>query len=69
MFGVKEVERPASVLVAALDHGFDGITDAAVGFDFCVEDSTSNIGAIARPAGVVRSSASVRGSSARIESG
>jgi hypothetical protein len=33
MFGMQEVERPASVLVAALDHDFDGFTDAAVGFD------------------------------------
>ena len=30
---MKEVEWPAPVLVAALNHGFDGITDAAVGFD------------------------------------
>jgi hypothetical protein len=33
MFGMKEVERPAPVLVASLNHGFDGATDAAVGFD------------------------------------
>src|SRR5712664_4062734 len=33
MFGMKVVERPAPVLVAALNHGFDGATDAAVGFD------------------------------------
>jgi hypothetical protein len=33
MFGMQEVERPAPVLVAALNHGFDGVTDAAVGFD------------------------------------
>ena len=33
---MKEVERPAPVLVAALDHGFDGVTDAAVGFDSCI---------------------------------
>ena len=26
---MKEVERPASVLVAGLDYGFDGVTDAA----------------------------------------
>ena len=30
---MKDVERPAPVLVAALNHGFDGFTDAAVGFD------------------------------------
>jgi hypothetical protein len=36
MFGMKEVERPAPVLVAALNHGFDGVTDAAVGFDSCI---------------------------------
>src|ERR1700691_4800728 len=33
MFGMKEVERPAPVLVSALNHGFDGVTDAIVGFD------------------------------------
>src|SRR5438477_6668518 len=33
MFGMKEVERPAPVLVAALNHDFNGVTDAAVGFD------------------------------------
>jgi hypothetical protein len=31
---MKEVERPAPILVAALNHGFDGLGDAAVGFDF-----------------------------------
>src|SRR5271156_6182103 len=36
MFGMKEVERPAPVLVATLNHGFDGVTDSAVGFDSCV---------------------------------
>jgi hypothetical protein len=36
MFGMKEVQRPAPVLVAALNHGFDGVTDAAVGFDSCI---------------------------------
>src|SRR6266568_325881 len=36
MFGMKEVERPAPVLVAALNHGFDGIIDAVVGFDSCI---------------------------------
>jgi hypothetical protein len=30
---MKEVERPASVLVAALDHSFDRVTEAAVGPD------------------------------------
>ena len=33
---MKEVERPAPVLVAALNHGFDGLTDAAVRFDSCI---------------------------------
>jgi hypothetical protein len=33
---MKEVERPAPVLVAALSHDFDGFTDAAVGFDSCI---------------------------------
>lgn len=28
---MKEVERPAPVLVPALNHGFDGITDAVSG--------------------------------------
>jgi hypothetical protein len=36
IFGMKEVERPAPVLVAALNHNFDGFTDAAVGFDSCI---------------------------------
>src|SRR5215470_3433396 len=36
MFGMKEIEWPATVLVAARDHGFDGFTDAAVGFDSCI---------------------------------
>jgi hypothetical protein len=42
MFGMKEVQRPASVLVTALDHDFDGFTGATVGLDrfgvgtFCV---------------------------------
>ena len=33
MFGMKEVQRPAPVMVAALNHDFDGVTDATVGFD------------------------------------
>ena len=33
---MKEVQRPAPVLVAALNHGFDGVTDAAVGLDSCI---------------------------------
>ena len=33
---MKEVERPATVLMAALNHGFDGVTDTAVGFDSCI---------------------------------
>src|SRR5271156_4839764 len=36
MFGMEEVERPASILVAALHHDFDGFTDAAVGLDSCI---------------------------------
>src|SRR5437762_13125135 len=36
MFRMKEVERPAPVLVTALNYGFDGVTDAAVGFDSCI---------------------------------
>src|SRR5882724_8047011 len=36
MFGMKEVEGPAPVLVAALNHGFEGVTDAAVRFDSCI---------------------------------
>src|SRR6266567_7177476 len=36
MFGMKEVQRPASVLVAALDYDLDGFVDAAVGFDSCI---------------------------------
>src|SRR5215472_1097580 len=30
---MKEVKRPAPVLVAALDHDFDGLTHAAIGLD------------------------------------
>ena len=33
---MKKIERPAPVLVAALNHGFDGVADAAVGFDSCI---------------------------------
>ena len=33
---MKEVERPAPVLVAARHHDFDGFTHAAVGFDSCI---------------------------------
>ena len=33
---MKEVERPAPVLVAALNHSFDGVADAAVGFGPCI---------------------------------
>jgi hypothetical protein len=36
MFGMKEVKRPATILVAALDHGFDGVTDTAIWFDSCI---------------------------------
>jgi hypothetical protein len=30
---MKEVERPVHALVAALNHGFNGVTDATIGFD------------------------------------
>jgi len=30
---MKQVEGPAPILVAALDHDFDGLTNPAVGFD------------------------------------
>ncbi len=30
---MKEVERPAAALVAGFDHGFDGVTEAAVVFN------------------------------------
>ena len=33
---MKEVERPAPILVAAVNHGFDGVTDAAVRSDSCI---------------------------------
>src|SRR5580698_5424601 len=33
---MKEVERPAPVLVAEFQHDFDGFTQAAVGFDSCI---------------------------------
>jgi hypothetical protein len=33
---MKEVERPASVLVAAFGHNSNGLTDAAVGIDSCI---------------------------------
>ena len=33
---MKEVERPPPVLVASLNHDFDGFTDAPVGFDSCI---------------------------------
>src|SRR5947209_14268250 len=33
---MKEVERPAPVLVTALDYDFDGLADTAVGFDSCI---------------------------------
>src|ERR1700723_331708 len=36
MFGMKEVERPAPVLVAAFHHDFDGVADVAAGFDSCI---------------------------------
>src|SRR5256885_1054782 len=36
MFGMKEVERPATVLMAAVHHYVDSVTDAAAGFVACV---------------------------------
>jgi hypothetical protein len=33
MFGMKEVPRPAPVLVTAFEHHFDGFPDATVGRD------------------------------------
>src|SRR5438874_327307 len=36
MFGMKEIERPAPILVPALNHGFDGLTKAVVGLDSCI---------------------------------
>ena len=33
---MKEVERPAPILMAALNHDFDGVGNAAVGFDSCI---------------------------------
>ena len=39
---MKEVERPAPVLVAALNHGFGGVTDAAIGFDSCIPQVTES---------------------------
>src|SRR5580698_7363262 len=33
LFGMQEVERPSPVLMAAVNHGLDGVVDAAVGFD------------------------------------
>src|SRR5262249_43704023 len=35
-FAMKKVERPTPVLVASLDHGFDRLSNAAVGFDSCI---------------------------------
>src|SRR5208282_2072613 len=43
---MKEVQRPAPVLVTALDYDFDGVADAAVGFDSCTSqiiESTQDI--------------------------
>ena len=34
---MKEVERPAPILMAALNHDFDGVGNAAVGFVIIVE--------------------------------
>jgi hypothetical protein len=33
---MNEVQRPAPVLVTALDHDFDGFPDATVGLDSCI---------------------------------
>ena len=36
LFGMKKVQRPAPLLVTALDYDFDGFLDAAVGLDSCI---------------------------------
>jgi hypothetical protein len=59
MFGMKEVERPAPVLVAALNHGFDGVTDAAVGFDSCIPQIIESAQDVVVPTSGRRSGASV----------
>jgi hypothetical protein len=33
---MKEVQRPAPVLVTELHHDFDGVTNAAVGLNSCI---------------------------------
>jgi len=33
---MKEIQRPAAVLVAALNYDFDGFTDAIIGFESCI---------------------------------
>ena len=48
---MKEVERPAPVLVAALDHDFDGFTDAAVGFDSCISQVIESAQDVVMPKG------------------
>jgi hypothetical protein len=39
---MKEVERPAPVLAAALHHDFDGVIDAAVGFDSSIPQTVES---------------------------
>jgi hypothetical protein len=39
---MKEVEQPSPVLVAALNHGFNGVTDAAVGFESCIPQTVES---------------------------
>ena len=48
---MKEVERPAPVLVAALDHDFDGFADAAVGLDSCVAQIIESAQDVVMPKG------------------
>jgi hypothetical protein len=33
---MKKVERPSPILVAALNHGIDGLADSTVRFDSCL---------------------------------
>src|SRR5689334_23364001 len=53
-FGMKQVERPAPVLVAALQDNFDGASDATVGFDACVAQVIEPAQNVVMPKGRVR---------------
>lgn len=50
-FGMKKIERPASVLVAALDHNVDGFTDAGGGFDSGVAEVVESSQDVVMPKG------------------